>query len=212
LIALVSAFYAIRTFVAINKMRAQFKQLLARDSDMTYSLYFRLMALAGTEIIFTISITTAYIALNSTTLDPWISWEDTHYDFDRVDQYPGILWRQETRVAQQLELTRWLYIVCAVLFFSFFGFAEEVRKFYGPPFQYVFKRFGICRPRSQGITFQRSTFSNSNASTRNEKWSPYKSDITFRDIHTIDHSDSIHLSPCPSLRSSTPYPVPEVDV
>lgn len=29
-----------------------------------------------------------------------------------------------------LELSRWLLVVCALVFFSFFGFAEEARKNY----------------------------------------------------------------------------------
>jgi len=196
-------------------MRSQFRQLITRNSDMTYSLYFRLMALAGTETLCTIAVTTAYVIINSMVLDPWISWEDTHADFHRVDQYTAFIWRQGPIVPHQIELTRWLFVVCAILFFSFFGLAEEVRKFYGPPIQYVLKKMGISRSRrrGEGITFKSGgTFSSSSAGTRVD--TSFKSNITFRDCHTTDHSNSsIHLSPCPSLHSSTaPCPVAKTEV
>lgn len=212
LISLVSASYAIRSFIAINKMRSQFRQLISRNSDMTYSLYFRLMALAGTETLCTTAVTTAYVIINSTLLYPWISWEDTHSDFHRADLILASIWRKRPLVAQRVELTRWLFVVCAILFFIFFGFAEEVRKLYGPPFQYVLKKMGISRSPGQsvGITFRSGGTVSTDTGTQVEK---YCSDITSRDCHTTtEHShSSIHLSPCPSLHSSA-APVPKSDV
>ena len=176
---------------------------------MTYSLYFRLMALASVEIMCTVPITTSYIVTNATggRLSPWISWEDTHYDFDRVDQYPTLFWRSDSTIAQQIDLERWLFVVCAFLLFFFFGFAEEVRKLYGPSFQYVCKRMGIYREdKIEEMAFAAgssytshsgdkegtviNTFTTNvavDAEAGDDNWSPSKSStIVFRDFHRLD--------------------------
>ena len=131
-------------------MRTQFRQLVTIHSTMTDTLFFRLMALAGAEVLCAIPITGTFVIINSTTnLSPWISWEDTHSNFDRIDQFPAALWRQAPGIQWQLEFARWLYVGCAILFFFFFGSAEEVRKFYGPSFRYAFNLIGIRCGRSQ---------------------------------------------------------------
>ena len=42
-----------------------------------------------------------------------------------------------------LELSRWLSVVCAFIFFGFFGFADEAKKNYRSALQTVAKRIGI---------------------------------------------------------------------
>jgi hypothetical protein len=90
--------------------------------------------------------------LNSRYVFPWISWEDTHSNFDRVGQFPATIWR--ALGSPGIELARWLYVVCATLFFCFFGIAEEVRTFYGTAFRYAFHLIGIRRNRSDANVFK----------------------------------------------------------
>jgi pheromone a factor receptor len=63
--------------------------------------------------------------------------------FSRVDQIPAMLWRSRPVLASSLELTRWLAVVCAIIFCAFFGFADEAKKNYRSIFQTVAKTFGI---------------------------------------------------------------------
>lgn len=41
-----------------------------------------------------------------------------------------------------LEMSRWLIIACGLIFFGFFGFADEARKHYRLAAQFVSKRVG----------------------------------------------------------------------
>jgi pheromone a factor receptor len=84
------------------------------------------------------------IALNvHAGINPWKSWANTHVRFSRVDQIPAMIWRTRPVMASSLELTRWLAVVCAIIFFAFFGFADEAKKNYRSVFQTVAKRVGI---------------------------------------------------------------------
>ena len=146
-----SAVYTTRSIIGINKMRTQFKQLITTHSNMTYGIYFRLMLCAGTETLCVIPITSTYIIFSSLNVSPWISLEDTHSYLDHVRQFPAIIWRNwGSPAAPEIEMTRWLYVVCAIVLFCFFGITEEVWTFYVATFRYALNLIGIRRDRRSG--------------------------------------------------------------
>ena len=105
----------------------------------------RLVLLALTDIFCTLplGIYSIYIGNKGVTLAPWISWEDTHFDFSRVGLVPSIVWRSNPSHRVSLQLSQWLPIVCAILFFALFGFAEEAQKHYKLVYWTVMKRLGV---------------------------------------------------------------------
>jgi len=60
-----------------------------------------------------------------------------------------------------LETTRWFVILCAVVFFAYFGFADEARKNYRAAFGSVAKRVGLSTGGSFSSTLWSSTGSKS---------------------------------------------------
>jgi hypothetical protein len=76
-------------------------------------------------------------------LAPWVSWEETHYNFSYVGRIPALIWRSNRSFRTSVELTRWLPVLCALLFFILFGFASEARKSYQTAFWAVLKVFGV---------------------------------------------------------------------
>lgn len=143
-IGMVSALYAIQSIRAFNESRTQFNELLSSYSNLTSSRYLRLMCLAGVEVVCTVPLGSFAIYLNAKAgIFPWISWADTHYNFSRVDQFPALLWRLTSNSEVSVELTRWLIVICAFVFFGFFGFADEAKKNYRSAFATVAKRVGL---------------------------------------------------------------------
>jgi pheromone a factor receptor len=106
----------------------------------------RLVALAMMEMICTTPLAAFIIWLNVTAQPPtpWDGLADAHFQFSHVRQTPAILWREDHLLSVSLELTRWLAPVCAIVFFAFFGFAEEAPRHY---LVAVMKSFGFM-PRS----------------------------------------------------------------
>ncbi|KDQ23627.1 hypothetical protein PLEOSDRAFT_1048633 [Pleurotus ostreatus PC15] len=131
-IALISAVYCILTLRAFMIRRAQFRQFLSANSSLTMHRYFRLMALATVELVFNTSLNTfgTYLTITSNTIQPWRGWDDAHFDWYLVDTFPAVLWRMSTRNIISLEMGRWSVVFCSILFFAFFGFADEARKNY----------------------------------------------------------------------------------
>ena len=111
--------------------------------------YFRLMALAMSDVVFTTPLSIYTIWLNATVspLGPWVSWEDTHFDFSRVERFPAIMWRSNHTLVMVMEFTRWVAPLCAFVFFAFFGFADEARKNYANVFSWIVRRLGFMRGR-----------------------------------------------------------------
>jgi len=62
-------------------------------------------------------------------LDPWTSFKDIHANISIVLEYPAQQWRSGSDAAD-LEFDRWLWVICALLFFAFFGLSGEATKHY----------------------------------------------------------------------------------
>jgi hypothetical protein len=109
------------------------------------SRYNRLIALSAFQILCTLPITLFEIYLNahSITVYPWISWENTHYNYSFVGQFPSFVWRASSTSTFMVELTRWYPVVSAILFFGFFGFAEEARKHYHLAYLFASRSLGL---------------------------------------------------------------------
>ena len=133
----------IRVFI---KRRAQFSTLLSANNSLTKNRYFRLMALAMTEVLCTIPISAYGVHLNltSTSIKPWKGWADAHFDYGRVDLIPSEIWRGNRKIEISIELTRWTIPFCAFVFFGFFGFATEAMKSYRKAFCAIAKPFDMA--------------------------------------------------------------------
>ncbi|KAJ7585914.1 fungal pheromone STE3G-protein-coupled receptor [Mycena floridula] len=138
-IGLISATYCVRSLICLSQRRAAFSQFLASNKGLSISRYFRLMALAMTELIFTMPLAIFLIYMNTRIgVRPWISFADTHFDFWVVLTFPRSYWAQSRTLTVLFELTRWLAPVCSLIFFGFFGFAAEARRHYCNAFYILF--------------------------------------------------------------------------
>jgi pheromone a factor receptor len=123
--------------------RKQFQDLVSTNAYLTYSRYWRLVALASTDFCFTIPIAVRTIAEGiASGPAPWVSWADTHSGYSRVFQVPRVLLNQSPALVASFEITRWAAVICAFVFFGFFGFADEAMKNYRLFATTVTKRFG----------------------------------------------------------------------
>ncbi|PPQ91373.1 hypothetical protein CVT25_004140 [Psilocybe cyanescens] len=157
LIGLASAIYAtlnIVHFREISKKCADFPG----HSNLTSSRYLRFLYLSGSEILCTIPLASYNTFVASSQLSPWISWADTHADFSRVDVIPAVLWRSNRHVEGNIELSRWLVVFCAFVFFAFFGLTDEARRNYRSCIQAITTRLGLTftstAPRIPPLVFQ----------------------------------------------------------
>jgi len=158
IIGLISGTYAILTIIAFHQNRSQFNAMLSSGSNFTCNRFIRLMCLASVEVLFTVPVTIYGISVQAREpLNPWISWENVHSFFSRVDQFPALEWRDNGTVEFLMEGDRWSVVFCAFLFFSFFGFADEAKKNYRYVFQSVAKRVGLSTG-SFGNSFNSSDF------------------------------------------------------
>jgi len=126
----------------MNKSRIRLNELLSKHANFGSARYMRLMLLAGIDVMFTVPLSCYIIYINKEIV-PWISWDDTHWRFSRVDQIPALIWQSQPLVARALESMRWFFVMCAFIFFAFFGFAEEARKYYRTVILSILKRIEI---------------------------------------------------------------------
>lgn len=143
LVGVISFIYCVLSIRLFYKRHAQFNEFLSSHKNLNTSRYLRLMMLAGIEMIATIPLASWVIANNvKVGVAPWLGWNDTHYGFSRVDQFPAMFWRRIPGNVAGLEFTRWIPVICAFVFFGFFGFADEARKNYRSAVETVAKKMG----------------------------------------------------------------------
>jgi pheromone a factor receptor len=178
LIGLISAIYCGLTIRSFLQRRAQFSQFISSNSSLTMSRYFRLMALAGVELLCTTPFAIFQIVLNATSqpLDPWVSWQDTHYNFSRVRLFPVVIWKMNPWYTIGLQFNRWSAPFCALIFFAFFGFAAEARKNYRNA---ISKVLVVCRlkrdpssPKKSSPSLRKLTLSSSTTSSELPVYTP----------------------------------------
>jgi pheromone a factor receptor len=143
IIGIISACYGALTVRAFMKRRKQFKDLISTNAYLTYSRYWRLVALAVVDFGFTIPIAVRTIIVGlSSGVAPWVSWADTHSGYSRVFQVPRVLLNQNPGLVYSFEIDRWAAVICAFVFFGFFGFADEAMRNYRLLASTVTKRIG----------------------------------------------------------------------
>jgi pheromone a factor receptor len=100
------------------------------------------MALAMSEVLLTTPMAIFTIWLNATVspLGPWVSWQDTHFNYSRIELFPSILWRSNRVFVMTMEFTRWVPPLCAFVFFAFFGFASEARRNYTKLYSWIIRQ------------------------------------------------------------------------
>ncbi|KZP13965.1 STE3-like pheromone receptor [Athelia psychrophila] len=144
-IGCISCVYSGLTLRAFYKRRIQFAQLVSSNSSMSMNRYLKLVVLASTEIICTVPISaySMYISNVGLGLSPYISWSNVHFGFSYVGQIPAVEWRSNRPTLISIELSRWIFPACALLFFALFGLGADARRHYISAFWMISKRFGV---------------------------------------------------------------------
>lgn len=154
IIGLISAVYCILTIRQLAKRRSEYNAMLS-GAGVNSSRYLRLMALAGIDVICTTPLS-AYLSIYENAafgVNPWLGWADTHWGFNAIGQYPTFVWRANPTFQLSVELSRWSPFICAVVFFAFFGFAQEARKHYKIAFDSVARKVGYTsKGSSTGVS------------------------------------------------------------
>ncbi|KAG8719611.1 a-factor receptor [Ceratobasidium sp. 395] len=171
IISVASFIYAGLTIRAFLETRRQFaKALSAKSTGLNTSRYFRLMALAATEMCFSLpfSLYLLIINVNSSNLNPWISFNDTHFGFSRVDVVPFIFLNAVPQTRNLIEITRWVTPGGAFLFFAYFGLAGEASEEYKKFCWKVVKPLGIKppTPKQSRPSWSNKIVSNASSNTR----------------------------------------------
>ena len=99
------------------------------------------MALGATDVISSVPINIfSMISTVRQGLAPWTSWEDIHVNVSRVLEYPAEVWHYHY---SQTDMSRWMCVACAFVFFAYFGFADEATKRYRSAIRSIGKIVGV---------------------------------------------------------------------
>ncbi|CAE6486898.1 unnamed protein product [Rhizoctonia solani] len=150
IISCISFIYCTLSIRGFLKAHRQFNQVLSHSgSGINMSRYFRLMALASEEMLFSIPFATYLLKQNLTILPqiPWISWQDTHGDYDTISKTPWIILKAIGPGFNAVMISLWVLPAGGFLFFVWFGLSGEALATYKSMFYTIAAPFGI-NPKS----------------------------------------------------------------
>ena len=126
--------------------------MLGSNKNPNQSRYIRLIVLSASQIITSLPLSLFNLYANAFYLPvhPWISWDDTHANYSHVNQFPSVMWRAGPTSGPLLELNRWIIVIAALLFFAFFGFAEEARRHYRKAYSFATSSLRLSDSRKGG--------------------------------------------------------------
>jgi len=136
-ISLISCIYGCLNIRQLWIKRRMLSSLMDTSTGCISSTrYLRLLMLSGIDILITLPF---YIWIFTTwfPLLPWGTWTEIHVDWSVIEVVPAAIWRNDRTAVVSIELTRWISVIYAIIFFIFFGFAEEARKHYRSTLQTV---------------------------------------------------------------------------
>ncbi|VDC04675.1 unnamed protein product [Peniophora sp. CBMAI 1063] len=149
----------------LRNRAVQFAEFASSNAKLNQGRYMRLMFM--TTIVLTISFMDSVQVVYQNAqarLFPWISWDDTHAHFGFVAQ----TLRKDTPSSAviTLELQRWMPVISALVFFAFFGFADEARLHYRRAYNSLAHTVAFTHSTASGSP-NSSSFGNMNASQLN---------------------------------------------
>ncbi|GFZ49116.1 hypothetical protein JCM24511_06866 [Saitozyma sp. JCM 24511] len=126
IISLVSAVYGVIAIRFFLSRRLQFQSLLkSSHSGLDTSQYLRLICLAGTELVIALPLNLWVLAANVSTLQPWTSWYEVHYNWSNIISIPASYISQAPSLAVANAVPRYLVTSSSIVFFIFFGVSED---------------------------------------------------------------------------------------
>jgi hypothetical protein len=158
LIAIVYGMLSLRAFLKRRNMVEEF--LNSHASGLNADRYFRLMCFSAVEltIAFPLGLYQLLADANNKIIFPWISWEDTHSNFDRFDKIPALFFQYLPGDLLQFSILLWSLPFLAFLFFVFFGLGREQMNQYKRWFYALLKPFGIKPPAPRPYNPDRRTW------------------------------------------------------
>ena len=145
-LSFVAAIYAclsFRTFLSLRRPNST-DELFSSGYSISRDHYLRLMCFSLIPLLFTFPLTFSYLILYiKLGPEPWISWENTHSNFNRFEFYSAAVIK-----ANPYLYATWMIHLCACLascflFFIFLGMNDEQRREYRRWFFVILRPFGI---------------------------------------------------------------------
>jgi pheromone a factor receptor len=136
----------------LYKRQGLLSEMIYSGCGLNRSFYIRLMMISGVEILGTIPLASFFMAnAIEQGLTPWVSWANVHSSYSVIEQFPSIVWKHHLHQALGYEMFRWSLVLCAFIFFAFFGFAEEARQNYHRLYRWLASLFGYSTSSGTSI-------------------------------------------------------------
>jgi pheromone a factor receptor len=154
IISFIAVVYGCLAFRAFFKRRKTLNASFTSESHMDKGYYLRLMWFSLIPLLLMFPLSIYVLIFNSTDsgpLQPWISWEYTHSNFNRFERLTLAQFKTNPPAYWLFVVIAWSCPLCWVLFIIFLGTGSAHRKQYRRWFLSIARPFGI-KPQLSPVT------------------------------------------------------------
>lgn len=194
---------AVIAMKAFLQRRLQFNaHLKGNNSGLTTGRFLRLIALSTSDLLVSFPLALYFLYTFSRHLIPWTSFSDIHYQFNYIWRVSAAEWANQPTAETTVVLPLWLAPLNAVIFFAFFGLAEDALSDY-VGWYVTIKEFACSWLRIKGgtLVYVYLKFSDGNAVDR-----------YLLVLHTVQTSRCPLLDPKPSSPADAGMKMPKISI
>ncbi|KAG8827203.1 a-factor receptor [Serendipita sp. 399] len=132
ILCLITIALSLHTYWMVLQRRGELSKLFISGKKNNESRFYRLLAmtLVQTLIHFPIGLFTVLFNATQLKMSPWISWDDTHFDYMRILYFPRTTVESTPNAVMKLSISFWTVPLCGFLYFLFFGTGKDARRQY----------------------------------------------------------------------------------
>lgn len=145
-VSLISAGFGVMAIIHFSRRERQARNFLGSSTDrVRIDHYLRLIWFSAFEICYNLPLTSFILIVGCShfTVFPFISWEDTHWGFNRADRLLWFWINQDRYSFASVVIHHFSIPFSGFCFFAFFGLSKRQREAYAHVFTATLVKMGI---------------------------------------------------------------------
>ncbi|KAG8836967.1 a-factor receptor [Serendipita sp. 400] len=147
--------FAILTFITCRRYQKEVTNMFNLSKKHSANEYRRLFLLTGVLVFIHFPFTFWVVVVNAVKydVDPWISWDDTHFDYMRIEYWSRSVVESIDGMAAGWSVSYWAVGLTGYFYFLCYGTGSESLRQYKQAISYVLRHLGFkSKPSTTTIT------------------------------------------------------------
>ncbi|KAG8802599.1 a-factor receptor [Serendipita sp. 399] len=148
ILCIIAIIFSILTYINVIRHRKEVANMFVSSKRHNAGQYYRLLAITLVLTLIHLPLVLRVLIGNAVDYEvyPWISWEDTHSNYMRIQYISRIILGTIPGAVSGLSLAYWAVALCGYIYFALYGTGSESLAQYKRCILYIPRRLGLLSP------------------------------------------------------------------